>query len=70
MTPEQAEVARDAACSFCGKGSDEVRHLIAGPGVFICEGCVRVCYEIIEQLEMPAPAAEDPVMAAIFPFRK
>ncbi len=70
MTPEQAEVVRDAACSFCGKGSDEVRHLIAGPGVFICDGCVRVCYGIIEQLETPAPAAEDPVMAEIAEAQK
>jgi ATP-dependent Clp protease ATP-binding subunit ClpX len=34
-------------CSFCGKGSDQVRKLIAGPGVYICNQCVDLCVEII-----------------------
>ena len=36
-------------CSFCGKSQDEVRKLIAGPGVFICEACVSLCNSIIEE---------------------
>ena len=35
-------------CSFCGKTQDEVRKLIAGPGAYICNECVDLCYEIVE----------------------
>ena len=34
-------------CSFCGKSQHEVRKLIAGPTVFICDECVEVCNDII-----------------------
>ena len=34
-------------CSFCGKSQDEVRKLVAGPGVFICDECVETCRDII-----------------------
>jgi ATP-dependent Clp protease ATP-binding subunit ClpX len=37
----------DLRCSFCGKRQDEVRKLIAGPGVFICDECIELCAEII-----------------------
>jgi len=36
-------------CSFCGKSQDEVRRLIAGPGVYICNECIDLCQEIIEE---------------------
>ncbi|MCK4541662.1 MAG: ATP-dependent Clp protease ATP-binding subunit ClpX [Spirochaetales bacterium] len=36
-------------CSFCGKSSDVVRRLIAGPGVFICDECVGVCKKILDE---------------------
>ncbi|MBI3592208.1 MAG: ATP-dependent Clp protease ATP-binding subunit ClpX, partial [Nitrospirae bacterium] len=36
-------------CSFCGKGQDEVRKLIAGPTVYICDECVGLCNEIIDE---------------------
>lgn len=36
-------------CSFCGKGKDEVRTMIQGPSVYICDECVLVCQEIIEK---------------------
>ena len=35
-------------CSFCGKTQDQVRRLVAGPGVYICDECVELCLEIIE----------------------
>ncbi len=35
-------------CSFCGKDQEEVRRLIAGPGVYICNECIDLCQEIIE----------------------
>ena len=34
-------------CSFCGKSQHEVRKLIAGPSVFICDECVELCNDII-----------------------
>ena len=36
-------------CSFCGKGQREVRKLIAGPGVYICDECIQLCNDIIEE---------------------
>ena len=36
-------------CSFCGKSQKQVRKLIAGPGVYICDECVELCNEIIEE---------------------
>ena len=36
-------------CSFCGKSQDEVRKLIAGPSVFICDECVDLCNDIIRE---------------------
>src|SRR5712672_3260946 len=36
-------------CSFCGKGQQEVRKLIAGPTVFICDECVELCKDIIQE---------------------
>jgi len=36
-------------CSFCNKAQNEVRKLIAGPGVFICDECVSLCKNIIEK---------------------
>ena len=36
-------------CSFCGKSQHEVRKLIAGPSVFICDECVELCNDIIRE---------------------
>ena len=36
-------------CSFCGKSQDEVKKIVAGPGVYICNECVALCQEIIDQ---------------------
>lgn len=36
-------------CSFCGKGQRQVRKLIAGPGVYICDECIELCNEIVEE---------------------
>ena len=36
-------------CSFCGKTHDQVRKLVAGPGVYICDECIELCNEIIEE---------------------
>jgi ATP-dependent Clp protease ATP-binding subunit ClpX len=39
----------DLVCSFCGKSQDEVKKLIAGPSVYICDECVSLCSEIIQE---------------------
>lgn len=56
-------------CSFCGKPQDQVRRLIAGPNVFICDECIELCQEIIDEEfvesldydleELPNPAKID-----------
>src|SRR6187399_2302586 len=43
-------------CSFCGKSQHEVKKLIAGPSVFICDECIELCNDIIRD-EVPAEAA-------------
>ncbi|MGB5768381.1 MAG: ATP-dependent protease ATP-binding subunit ClpX [Crocosphaera sp.] len=44
-------------CSFCGKSQEQVRKLIAGPGVYICDECVELCNEILDEELMEAPNA-------------
>jgi len=40
-------------CSFCGKSQDEVKKLIAGPAVYICDECIELCNDIIaEEIRM------------------
>lgn len=41
------------ACSFCGKSSKDVQKLIAGPGVHICDECVGLCGEILDESRAP-----------------
>lgn len=36
-------------CSFCGKSQDQVKRLIAGPGVYICNECIELCSEIVQE---------------------
>ena len=45
-------------CSFCGKSQRQVKKLIAGPGVYICDECIDLCNEIIDE-ELTAPAQID-----------
>ncbi len=52
-------------CSFCGKNQDQVRRLIAGPGVYICDECIELCSEIItdefeENLQVDVEALPKP----------
>ncbi len=50
LTTDDPEVL----CSFCGKAQDEVRKLIAGPNVYICDECIDLCNDIVkEELKMP-----------------
>ncbi|MGO2111314.1 MAG: ATP-dependent Clp protease ATP-binding subunit ClpX [Pseudoclavibacter sp.] len=52
-------------CSFCGKSQKQVKQLIAGPGVYICDECVELCNEIIE--ERMADASDDVVSDFVLP---
>jgi hypothetical protein len=40
-------------CTFCAKAQTEVKTLVAGPGVFICDECVQVCRQVIEKKGKP-----------------
>ena len=58
-------------CSFCGKGQKQVKKLIAGPGVYICDECIELCNEIIdEELQETAdlPFEELPKPKEIYAF--
>jgi ClpX C4-type zinc finger len=55
MTTDAATV-RLLHCSFCGTSQSEVGRLVAGPGVYICDGCIRRCDELIA-----TPAGNDEV---------
>ncbi|MEP0919246.1 ATP-dependent protease ATP-binding subunit ClpX [Leptolyngbya sp. DQ-M1] len=48
-------------CSFCGKSQEQVRKLIAGPGVYICDECVDLCNEILDEELFDSSAAPQPV---------
>ena len=49
-------------CSFCGKSQHEVRKLIAGPNVFICNECVELCADIISEEERKTRKATGPTI--------
>ena len=62
-------------CSFCGKSQHEVRKLIAGPSVFICDECIELCNDIIREegaggeaaradTQQAADAARDPARSS------
>jgi ATP-dependent Clp protease ATP-binding subunit ClpX len=47
--PKRKDENDNLFCSFCGKNQSEVRKLIAGPAVYICDECIQLCSEIIEE---------------------
>jgi ATP-dependent Clp protease ATP-binding subunit ClpX len=49
MSKAGGESKNTLYCSFCGKSQHEVRKLIAGPTVFICDECVELCMDIIRE---------------------
>ena len=40
--------SKEIRCSFCGKSQNSVERIIAGPGVYICNECIKVCSNIVE----------------------
>ena len=49
MSPARREDQTSLSCSFCGKGQKEVKKLIAGPTVYICDECIDLCNDIIAE---------------------
>jgi ATP-dependent Clp protease ATP-binding subunit ClpX len=73
MAPKRSGGVAQLKCSFCGKGHNEVRKLIAGPSVYICNECVQLCTDIIRQdmgdernvefsRELPTPKATKEIL--------
>jgi len=58
---------RAIACSFCGKARHQVRRLIAGPGIFICNECVRLCNEIMAESPPPVQPTTGVTPATVRP---
>ena len=51
--PELLEKEKEIRCSFCGKEQAEVKKIIAGPNVFICDECVGICNQILKSDSSP-----------------
>lgn len=56
-TPTDASGGKTKYCSFCGKSQQEVKKLIAGPSVYVCDSCVKLCNDILQQDLSEAEAA-------------
>jgi hypothetical protein len=61
---DQETASENLRCSFCGKSQDDVRKLIAGPTVYICDECIDLCCEILaeeyESIVAPAELEQAP----------
>jgi hypothetical protein len=55
MDAESEKRRRYTRCSFCGKSPDQVRKLVAGPGVYICDQCIQLCNEVLEEDRKAGP---------------
>ncbi len=56
---EKNEQNGELHCSFCGKPQSEVRRLVAGPGVYICDECIQMCSELIDEMPVEDVFAGD-----------
>ena len=63
---KKSDSSDDLMCSFCGKSQDEVKKLIAGPSVYICDECIQLCNEIIAE-EYTQENEEDPASELLKP---
>ncbi len=57
MSETTNDTGEQLLCSFCGKSQRQVKKLIAGPGVYICDECIDLCNEIIDEEAVAAPTA-------------
>jgi ATP-dependent Clp protease ATP-binding subunit ClpX len=84
MVKESFKSTTKLFCSFCGKSQDDVRKLVAGPGVYICDECIELCNDILveelsdnnssDRLNIPTPqelkkALDDYVIGQDYPKR-
>jgi ATP-dependent Clp protease ATP-binding subunit ClpX len=67
MAYRRREGQLDRRCAFCGRPRDEVRKLIAGPGVFICDRCIAVCRQLLVDDRRQAPATTAAAAARLRP---
>ena len=70
MARENDDRQKMVYCSFCGKSQDEVDKLIAGPGVCICDECVQLCMDIIEEGQPRAERQKTTAKAKNAPQKK
>ncbi len=73
MDADREKRRRYSRCSFCGKGQDQVRKLVAGPGVYICDQCIELCNEVLEEdrkVGAPAPKRWVQPTSATAPSRR
>ncbi len=63
MDTFNTDAPRELKCSFCGKGQEQVKRLIAGPDVYICDECVKLCDEIIAQETVQETAEEGKLLS-------
>ena len=61
---------RAIRCSFCGKHQDQVAKIIAGPGAYICNECVHLCMDILDNMNPPEEPLVNPDMPEIIPSPK
>ena len=59
--PEYKDNSRQAHCSFCGKTQAQVKRMVAGPGVYICDECISLCQEIIDSEKNVEPIVLDDI---------
>jgi ATP-dependent protease Clp ATPase subunit len=60
-SPDRPQAVQELFCSFCGKSQRQVAKLIAGPEVWICDECIRLCMDIIEESAPPRAQPKIPV---------
>jgi alkylhydroperoxidase/carboxymuconolactone decarboxylase family protein YurZ len=66
--PDKKHPSHKYQCSFCGKSQKQVQRLIAGPGgVYICNECINLCREIMEEEQASAPSPTPPVAESALP---
>jgi ribosomal protein L37AE/L43A len=52
-------------CSFCGKQPSDVRRIVAGPGIYICDQCVYLCEEILKEEQIPNDKSRSERLSAL-----
>ena len=54
------ETNKTVTCSFCGKSQDQVKKIVAGPGVYICNECIDLCEQIMDT-EIKSQSADEEI---------